>query len=84
MRVAIGMLSKPQRGGGEEQMDRGGNAGGSPHVYEDVGEDTWIRVNVVAPGTYARACGRGCSGGGRVVFNCKSGAPLRDADLHVH
>ena len=50
-------------GDGEEQMDRGGDAGGSPHVYEDVGEDTWIRVHVVAPGTHARACGRGCSGG---------------------
>jgi hypothetical protein len=53
--------------GGEEQTDRGGNACGSPHaVHEDVGEDTWIRVHVVAPGTHARACGRGYSGyGGR-------------------
>jgi hypothetical protein len=43
-------------------MDRGRNACGSPHVYEDVGEVTWIHVHVVAPGIYARACGHGCSG----------------------
>ena len=39
MRVAIGMLSKPQRAGGGGGADgQGGDAGGSPHVYEDVGE----------------------------------------------
>ena len=69
-------------GGGEEQMDRGGMQVARPMCMRMSGR--WIRVHVVAPGTYARACGRGCSGGGRVVFNCKSGAPLRDADLHVH
>jgi len=69
-------------GGGEEQMDRGGM-----QVARPMGMGMWgggIGVHGVAPGTYARACGRACSGGGRVVFNCKSGAPLRDADLHVH
>jgi hypothetical protein len=63
-------------GGGGADGQGGRDAGGSPHVYEDVGEDTWIRVHVVAPGTHARACGRAAAAGEAGLYLIASRARL--------
>ena len=82
------MLSAAARKGGGELMDTSQNMLHvcSPHVSEDVGVETWIRVHVVVPGTsifvhmhehvWTRMDTRLQQGRGRraEVFICKSGS----------
>ena len=83
--------SKGGGGGGADEAVAIGMLGADGHQPEHaaVGEDTWIRVHVVVPGTLytcTSICGHhGCraAGGGR-VFICKSALKQSDATpLHL-
>jgi hypothetical protein len=77
MRVAIGMLSKPRRGGGRSRW-----TGGEMHVARPMCMRMSVRLRGYVstsshPAFMHEHVGTAAAGGGRVVFNCKSGAPPR-------